>query len=101
MNRADFTAKIVEPTFEAVRALNQNKGRDYSGDADALSNFKRHATSLGLTPEQVLYVYLAKHWDAITSYVKNGQVESEPVDGRIDDAITYLLLLKGLVSEQA
>lgn len=85
-------AKIVE--------LNRTKGHDYAGQDDALSNFKKHAAELGLTPEQIWGVYAGKHWDAITTYVREGDVKSEPIDGRILDEILYLYLLLGLVRER-
>lgn len=92
--------KIVEEQFEQIREIRRTKGRDYAGDGDTLGNFKRTADEIGLTPEQVWYVFAKKHWDAIIAYVRKGQVESEPIDGRIDDALTYLLLLKGLIVER-
>lgn len=99
MNREELREQIIEPTYLAIMELNTTKGHDYAGDEDALSNFKRNAERLKLTPEQVLMVYLGKHLDAIYTYCAEGQVESEPIEGRIDDAILYLLLLKGLVHE--
>ena len=98
----DELTQIIESTFEEIRAIRASKGKDYSrGEADTLSNFKRHADALGLTPEQVWAVYASKHWDAVVSFCKHGQVESEPIGGRIDDALTYLLLLKGLIVDRA
>ena len=97
----DELTQIIESTFEEIRAIRASKGKDYSrGEADTLSNFKRHAEALDLTPEQVWAVYAGKHWDAIITYCKRGQVESEPIGGRIDDALTYLLILKGLIADR-
>jgi hypothetical protein len=97
----DGLTQIIDDTFAEIRRIRESKGKDYSrGEADTLSNFKRHAAALGLTPEQVWAVYASKHWDAVVSFCKHGQVESEPIDGRIDDALTYLLLLKGLIADR-
>lgn len=97
----DQMTKIIDDTFDEIQRIRESKGKDYSrGEADTLSNFKRHAEALGLTPEQVWAVYASKHWDAVISYCKHGQVESEPIAGRIDDALTYLLLLKGLIADR-
>ena len=92
--------QIIDATIESIRKLRQTKGRDYAHEADPLANFKRHAANLDLTAEQIWAVYASKHWDAIMAYCKRGQVESEPIDGRIDDALTYLLLLKGLIADR-
>ena len=90
---------IIHKTFESIAHLRATKGKDYARDTDTLANFKRHAAALDLTPEQVWAVYAGKHWDAIMTYCKRGQVESEPIEGRVDDMLTYLLLLKGLIAE--
>ena len=90
---------IIEASFDQIRELRATKGKDYSTDADTLANFKEQAAALGLTPEQVWGVFAGKHWAAIMTYCRKGDVASEPIEGRIDDAILYLLLLKGLAAE--
>jgi hypothetical protein len=99
MRRPEFVA-LMGATHDSIVELNATKGHDYAGDEDALANFKRHATNLGLTPEQIWGVYAGKHWDAIMTYCREGDVASEPVEGRILDAILYLYLLLGLVREK-
>lgn len=99
MKRDDFN-KLRDSVYKDIVAINETKGKDYSGDEDALSNFKRAAERLGMTPLQVWGVYASKHWAAIESFIKNGAVESEPIEGRIDDAILYLFLLRGLLEEE-
>ena len=97
MNREEFT-KLMEVKHLELLQINQTKGNEYAGEADALDNFKRHAQALDLRPEQVWAVYAGKHWDAIMSYCRRGHVLSdEGIEGRIDDAILYLYLLLGLV----
>lgn len=98
MNRIDF-GNLIDDVWTAVHHLNKTKGSDYSGDEDVLANFKRLATKLELTKEQVLGVYMTKHLDAIDTYIREGNVKSEPIDGRINDAIVYLLLLHAMVIE--
>ncbi len=104
MKRADFN-KIITETFAKIQELSDKKGREYSGDDDALSNFKRNAAAIGLFPEQVWHVYAAKHYDSICTYIKDlGCLQkhelTEPIEGRVDDMITYLLLFKGLIKER-
>lgn len=73
------------------------KGHDYTqgaeGDYGRLKNFYTSAERLGLEPRQVLAVYMNKHISAIETFLQKGQVESEGIEGRIADAINYLLLL--------
>lgn len=99
MTRADFNT-LIEIIWESIKELNKTKGGDYAGDGDVFANFKRHAHNLDLTKEQVLAVYMNKHLDAINTYCKTGAVQSEPIEGRINDAILYLLLLRGMVAER-
>lgn len=100
MTRTDFTA-LMERHYQEIQELNRRKGKDYAGDQDALSNFKRTADLNGLTPYQVWGVFANKHWDAINSFIRNnGQVESEPIESRVHDVIVYLFLLLGLIEEQ-
>jgi hypothetical protein len=77
------------------------KGVDYTqGGPDRLSNFKETAKFMGLTARQALGTYLYKHVSAIFSFLKRGQVESEPIEGRIADVINYMLLLYKMVNEE-
>lgn len=90
---------LLDSTHKSLVNLTATKGDEYSRDTDQLANFKRQAEELFMTPEKVLMVYLNKHLDAIKSYVKTQVVLSEPIEGRIDDAILYLILLKGIVAD--
>ena len=44
-------------------------------------------------------VYLLKHIDGIAAYVDGHKSQREPIDGRVIDAIVYLFLLYGLITE--
>jgi hypothetical protein len=77
----------------------QAKGTDYSSKEDRLSNFKKLAEDLGVSPMVIWSVYFKKHIDAILSFSKNGQVESEPIRERFVDARNYLDLGLALVED--
>ncbi len=100
MQREQFT-KLMDETYDVLKGLNQTKGHDYAGDDDALNNFKSAGERVGLDPIQVWGIYFLKHIAAIETFVKEGNVKSEPIEGRIQDAILYLFLLLGLIAEQA
>jgi hypothetical protein len=103
--KAEAFAKSIDELYERLRSLTASKGEEYKRREDnQFANFERGAQALGLTREQVLMVYLSKHLDSIVTYVKDraaGQekVYAEPISGRIDDAILYLLLLRGMTIE--
>lgn len=98
MDRTEFL-ELLDKEFGEIRALNVTKGHDYAGDDDALSNFKTMAGQVGQTPEVVWAIYAAKHWSAIMTYCREGQVQSEPIEGRLRDVILYCFLLLGLIEE--
>lgn len=99
MNAEEFREEVIKQTTRELLQLSRTKGRDYAGDYDPFSNFRREAEALGLTKEQVWGVYAAKHWSAIMSYCRQGQVESEPIEGRIKDLILYGFLLLGMIED--
>jgi len=80
------------------------KGMEYTvGDlkTDRLANFYRIAKELDQDPKLVCYIYLKKHLDSIACYVKNGkEYTEEKIEGRINDARNYLILLNAIIQEQ-
>lgn len=107
MNTKEWLA-LVHATVVRIEEITATKGVEYRRDSDdQFENFKRAGDELGISPFAVLHIYLNKHLDAIRFWIRNhssmvaGDVKfSEPIEGRIDDAIVYLLLLKGMVIEQ-
>jgi len=104
VTRDDFLA-MLRADHARIVGINQTKGHDYAGDEDALANFKRDPERLQriAARDPVLarwYVYFHKHLDAVFTFLEEGDVKSEPIDGRIDDAILYLHLLRGLIHER-
>lgn len=102
MNRDDFDV-LREEFFDRIRATNDAKGHDYAGDEDALANFKEAAEHLKDITDPTFaawYIYFHKHWSAILTFLKEGDVKSEPIDGRILDANLYLILLLGLIEDK-
>ncbi len=98
MNREEFD-RFRDAQYDIAAGINNAKGKDYAGDDDALKNFKDAAGQLGLTPFQVWGVYAHKHWSAIQSFLREGDVASEPIEGRVHDLIVYSFLLLGLIEE--
>lgn len=99
MNRRRLL-EVIDETVHRIIDLNNTKGREYAGDEEALSNFYNRASQMGIDPKIVWGTFFGKHMDSIFSYIKSGQVLSEPIEGRIDDAILYLILLKGIIEDE-
>jgi hypothetical protein len=89
-------------TVMACWKIYDHKGADYTrgkGDLDRTDNFKMAAENNGVTPFQAWGVYFYKHVSAVWRFLKDGKVESEPIEGRIHDVINYSILLLLLVKE--
>ena len=103
MNPSDFLT-LIDDTFNEMKRLTATKGAEYKGSGGGqFDNFVRYSSRAGLTVGQAWLVLFAKHLDAIDTFIRDdsqkvGRVRSEPINGRIDDAILYLVLLKGMVS---
>ena len=89
--------KLLEECLDVLA----KKGADYSTGGDRLGNFKTAAKALGRTPREIWAVYFWKHVDAVMKHASTGRLESEPIGGRLCDAVNYLLLYALLVSEEA
>ncbi len=95
--RNDFFSGVFA---EKILGLSKTKGVEYANsDEDANMNFKRIGEQVGIDPRQVLWIYASKHYDAISSYLRTGEIHSEPIDGRIHDLILYLFILLSLEYE--
>lgn len=97
--------KLLSEAIVTLRSLSELKGGEYSGDDDRLANFRRNAEAVGCSMELVWRIYAGKHFDAISQYVKDLQTgktrpRSEPIEGRVDDLIVYLLLFKAILQER-
>jgi hypothetical protein len=104
MNREEFdknNQKLLEKVFETL----SSKGVEYQKDENILSNFETNAHDLGLTPFQIWSVYFTKHVKSIINAIKKNPQNpkdnnlSEDYEGRIVDAIAYLLLLNSLLKK--
>ncbi len=93
--------------MEACDKILAVKGADYANQErkdqseQRLANFYSSAEFFGVTPFQALGQYWFKHLTAIFRFLKEGRVESEPIEGRLHDAVNYLLLLYKLIRTEA
>lgn len=97
--------EIVAETVQEINKLSTLKGGEYAGDLDRLANFRRNADQAETTMEFIWRIYASKHWDAIMQYeldLRKGKerVRAEPIDGRVDDLIVYLILFKCMIEER-
>ncbi len=93
---------LMSKTFDEAKMIAKSKGEDYTkGSLDALANFKEGGEDVSIEAKKVCWIFMNKHYQAITNYVKTGgKSESEPFEMRIKDMINYLVLLLALDVEQ-
>lgn len=103
-----FLDNLMKNTLYKALELRQKKGAEYAGNQadDALANFRRNSLDAGVSMETCWRIYAGKHWDAISQYVRDANVGNfsrdrmEPIEGRVDDLIVYLILLKAMIIER-
>lgn len=102
MRNDEFLAH-VESLLTGAREIMEAKGAEYANDDDRCENFKIAAELLGVDPLTVWAVYFFKHISSIMTFVKVGGDEtklSEPIEGRFQDAINYLVLGSALICDR-
>ena len=97
--------RLVDQTQDKIDHLSVLKGGEYAGDTDRLANFRRNAAQTHVPMEVVWSIYYNKHHDAVMQYVQDIQDgvvrdRAEPLSGRVDDMIVYLILLKAILAER-
>ncbi len=96
---ADEFARIFKEEIMALRNAGQ---KEYAhDDSSPFANFERGAKDMGIDRKQVLWVYAMKHKDGIAAHLKGQISQREDVRGRVNDLIVYLLLLRGILNEEA
>lgn len=90
---------VMDRVFTECHGLRAAGQKEYANSVNAFGNFERLSTRLGVSREKVLLVYLSKHLDGIDAYVNGHKSQRESVTGRINDAIVYLCLLRGMVED--
>lgn len=97
--------EFFKDAFAKILELRSLKSGEYAKDQDALDNFRSDASDLGLNMETVWRVFANKHWRSLSKYIGDletgyERTRSEPIEGRVDDLIVYLLLFKAILRER-
>lgn len=91
---------VMNKVFSECQHLRNAGQAEYAHkEENAFANFERVSERLGLDRKQVLLVYAEKHIDGIHSFVQGHKSQREDVRGRINDAIVYFCLLRGMIDD--
>lgn len=90
----------MEQVVTEISFLRDAGQKEYAHkDDQPFRNFETLAAELGISRERVLWIYMRKHMDGILAHINGHQSQREPVKGRINDAIVYLILLRAMFEE--
>jgi len=93
--------KFFDDFVSECRKMRDTKGKEYAIGADRFANFNDEARDNNVDRLLVAQIFFNKHFRAIRKYIQTGQVHSnESIRGRFVDAVTYLILMAGMVEEQ-
>lgn len=100
-----YETELLPAIFAEIEKLAQTKGGEYAHGDDRLDNFRRNGADVGVPMETCWRIYAGKHWDSITTYVKdlqtgNDRQYSESLRGRALDLMVYLTLFIAMVEER-
>ena len=115
MKDAETLKSLLAKMYEEEENVLITKGNDYSDATgqNRLANFERIAEryyikfkcSCGaihrvkIPPAVVLSIYREKHEDSIKTWICEGEVQSEAIEGRILDDRNYLALLRLMIED--
>ena len=100
MESKEFYKMVETEIMPKCMAIMKSKGEAYAGQEDKLGNFKRCAKLAGVVVKKAWFIYFVKHFDALSSFIRDEYKDSEPIEGRILDQINYLFLLYGILKEE-
>lgn len=92
MNIEERNAKLNE-FFDECKTILISKGKDYNPTGIAFDDLNEVAKDIGRGPIQVLWVYISKHISAVRTFVRKGDVASEPIRSRLIDIANYCSML--------
>ncbi len=101
MTKNEFNELVAHTLGELTETL-KKKQNDYTGGGDPFANF-RLSTLEGVEPTTGLMIRVQDKMQRIRTYIKKGEllVDGEGFEDAIEDVIGYMLILKGLLREEA
>lgn len=96
MKKDEFNELFLDIMMKVKKTRDEGQKEYAHTEENVFANFERVASSLDISKEKALMVYLMKHMDGINAWIKGHKSQREDVRGRIKDAIVYLCLLWGM-----
>jgi DNA-binding Lrp family transcriptional regulator len=94
-------AAVMDAVVRDISFLRQAGQKEYAHKDNApFRNFEALSDELGIPREKVLWIFAKKHVDGIVAHINGHRSQREPVQGRINDLIVYLVLLRAMIEEE-
>ena len=94
-----FFAKKFADCIDLIRAKNSDY-TEGNGKRDRIAHFRSASADLKLPMMKIWQVFIRKHWSTVQKFANGGEIESEPIDGRINDIINYMVLLAAIIEDE-
>lgn len=93
--------KVLKGMQELENSILLKKGSEYNqGNDDRLKSFKELAEYTKTNPLLICFVFMSKHYQSLSNYVKEGrEISEESIEERIADLRNYLALFKAIIVE--
>lgn len=91
-------AKRFADCIDLIKAKNSDYTQG-TAERDRIAHFREAARDLELPMLKIWQVFVRKHWAAVQKFANGGNLESEPIDGRINDIINYMVLLGAIIED--
>lgn len=96
-----YIEHVKQTTFDHIDSLLGSKGAEYSSDTNRFENFLDAGRTENMPPEHALWYMMLKHFISIRKFVMAlagpQRWSIDKWSEKIDDAITYLILLKAMI----
>jgi len=92
--------KYFDEIFNKSEEIFLQARKEYAENEDVFKNFEALESILNISREEVLFVYFYKHVLGISNYLKGVKKQRDSIEGRILDAINYLIMLYAMIKER-
>lgn len=95
----EFFARVFADCIDLIKKKNSDYTQGES-KRDRVAHFREAAKELKLPMMKIWQVFVRKHWAAVNKFANGGNLESEPISGRIHDIINYMVLFAAIIEDE-
>ncbi len=105
VDKVPLTEEEFESFFkkriEKCKATLLKKSEEYSAENDKMRNFNVVARMMNMTPQQVAFMFMMKHFESVYEIVMNEkEVTLEMWDEKMGDLMNYFFLIDAMMQKE-